>query len=196
MTATSEAIALGERHGLDMATMIEVLNASSGRNSATGDKFPNRILPGTYDTGFTSRLLERICASNLEALGAAGGEAVLVSSIHEVWRRLEDAEPNGRHHPRLPLLKEGRWRAALPPERREPGRPTGLSGSRRYRKITGSAISYARNRAELRVRKARPVLAGTSSVQEATGREAAEAQVAVLRAQLRDLQQERISPGG
>ena len=107
MTATSEAIALGERHGLDMATMIEVLNASSGRNSATADKFPNRILPGTYDTGFTSRLLEKDLRLYLEALDAAGGEAVLAPSIHELWRRLEASEPNADITRIYPFVKEG-----------------------------------------------------------------------------------------
>ena len=110
MTATSEAIALGERHGLDMATMVEVLNASSGRNSATADKFPNRILSGTYDTGFTSRLLEKDLRLYLEALQAAGGEAVLAPSIHEVWRRLEASETNADITRVYPFVKEGRWR--------------------------------------------------------------------------------------
>ena len=112
MTATSEAIALGERQGLDMATMIEVLNASSGRNSATADKFPNRILPGTYDTGFTSRLLEKDLRLYLEALEAASGEQVLASSIHDVWRRLEDAEANADITRVYPFVKEGRFRGS------------------------------------------------------------------------------------
>ena len=110
MTATSEAIALGERLGLDMATMIEVLNASSGRNSATADKFPNRILPGTYDTGFTSRLLEKDLRLYLEARGAAGGEAVLAPAIHEVWQGLEAYEPNADITRVYPFVKAGRWR--------------------------------------------------------------------------------------
>ena len=110
MTATSEAIALGERHGLDMATMLEVLNASTGRNSATADKFPNRIRPGTFDAGFTSRLLEKDLRLYLEAREGAGGEAVLAPSIHEVWRRLEDTEPNADITRVYPFVKEGRWR--------------------------------------------------------------------------------------
>ena len=110
MTATSEAIALGERHGLDMATMLEVLNASSGRNSATADKFPNRILPGTYDTGFTSRLLEKDLRLYLEALQAVGGEQILAPPVHEVWRRLEDAEANADITRIYPFVKEGRCR--------------------------------------------------------------------------------------
>ena len=107
MTATSEAIALGERQGLDMATMLEVLNASSGRNSATSDKFPNRILSGTYDTGFTSRLLEKDLRLYLDAWEAAGGEGVLALPVHEVWRRLEKAEPNADITRVYPFMKEG-----------------------------------------------------------------------------------------
>ena len=40
LAATSEALAFGAAHGLDLATMIDVLNVSTGRNSATVDKFP------------------------------------------------------------------------------------------------------------------------------------------------------------
>ncbi|MGZ4700301.1 MAG: NAD(P)-dependent oxidoreductase, partial [Ilumatobacteraceae bacterium] len=54
LAATSEAVAFGVAHGLDMATMIDVLNVSTGRNSATVDKFPNRILTGSYDAGFST----------------------------------------------------------------------------------------------------------------------------------------------
>ena len=41
MTATSEAIILGLKNNLDMKTMLQVLNVSTGKNSATLDKFPN-----------------------------------------------------------------------------------------------------------------------------------------------------------
>ena len=40
LAATSEAIAFGVAEGLDMATMLEVLNGASGRSAATSDKFP------------------------------------------------------------------------------------------------------------------------------------------------------------
>ena len=39
--------------------MLDVLNVSTGRNSATDDKFPNRVLTGTYDTGFHTRLMAK-----------------------------------------------------------------------------------------------------------------------------------------
>ncbi len=69
--ATSEAITLGVKAGLDPAVMIDVLNASSGRNSATQDKFPKSVLTGTYDKSMATRLLlkdVRLCTEEAEAL--------------------------------------------------------------------------------------------------------------------------------
>ena len=59
MTATSEAVKLGLKSNLDMKTMLEVLNVSTGLNSATLDKFPNRILTETYDAGFKMSLMKK-----------------------------------------------------------------------------------------------------------------------------------------
>ena len=59
LAATSEALAFGAAYGLDMQTMLDVVNVSSGRNSATDDKFPNRVLTGTYDTGFFTHLMAK-----------------------------------------------------------------------------------------------------------------------------------------
>lgn len=56
LVATSEGMALGVKAGLDAQTMIEVLNASSGANSATKDKFPRAVLPRTFDFGFATGL--------------------------------------------------------------------------------------------------------------------------------------------
>lgn len=57
MVGASEAVALGERAGLDTETMVEIFNRSTGRNAATEDKFPNQILPERYDLGFPLALM-------------------------------------------------------------------------------------------------------------------------------------------
>ena len=114
MSATSEAIAFGERQGLDMATMLEVLNASTGRNSATADKFPERVLTGTYDAGFTSRLLEKDLRLYLEAVEAVKGVTALAPAVRVLWRRLEAAEPDADLTRMYPFVKEGRCREPGP----------------------------------------------------------------------------------
>ena len=72
IVATAEAVVLGVKGGLDPATMLEVINASTGRNTASEDKFPRQILTGNYAAGFTAGLLTKdlgLCAAAAEALG-------------------------------------------------------------------------------------------------------------------------------
>ena len=72
LAATSEAVVLGTKFGLDPKLMIEVINVSSGRNSATLDKFPRSILTRKFDGGFKAALLHkdvRLCMEQAEQLG-------------------------------------------------------------------------------------------------------------------------------
>src|SRR5665647_2993902 len=72
IVVSSEAIAMGVKAGLDPQVMIDIINAGSGRNSATQDKFPKAILTGTFDYGFTTALSYkdvRLCVDEAEALG-------------------------------------------------------------------------------------------------------------------------------
>jgi 3-hydroxyisobutyrate dehydrogenase-like beta-hydroxyacid dehydrogenase len=56
IATTAEAMTLGIKAGLDPARMIEVLNAGTGANSATRDKWPRAVLPRTFDFGFSAAL--------------------------------------------------------------------------------------------------------------------------------------------
>ncbi len=69
---TSETLAMGVKAGLDPKVMCDVINVSSGRNSATQDKFPKSVLPGTFDFGFATGLSYkdvRLCVDEAETLG-------------------------------------------------------------------------------------------------------------------------------
>ena len=72
LAVSSEAIVMGVKAGLDPRLMVEVINAGSGRNSATQDKFPRAVLPRTFDFGFATGLSYkdvRLCVDEAEALG-------------------------------------------------------------------------------------------------------------------------------
>ena len=56
IATTAEAMTLAIKAGLDPARMIEVLNAGTGANSATRDKWPRAVLPRTFDFGFSAQL--------------------------------------------------------------------------------------------------------------------------------------------
>ena len=72
LAATSEAIAFGVAEGLEMATMLEVLNGASGRSAATADKFPNHVLTGRYASGFTNSLMTKDVQLYLSAVDERG----------------------------------------------------------------------------------------------------------------------------
>jgi 3-hydroxyisobutyrate dehydrogenase-like beta-hydroxyacid dehydrogenase len=57
MAATAEAMVTGVKAGLDPRQMLDVINAGTGRNTATEDKFTKAILPGTFDLGFAAALM-------------------------------------------------------------------------------------------------------------------------------------------
>ena len=56
IATTAEAMTLATKAGIDPARMIEVLNAGTGANSATRDKWPRAVLPRTFDFGFSAQL--------------------------------------------------------------------------------------------------------------------------------------------
>jgi 3-hydroxyisobutyrate dehydrogenase-like beta-hydroxyacid dehydrogenase len=93
LAATSEAIAFGVSEGLEMATMLEVLNAASGRSGATDDKFPNHVLTGRYASGFTNSLMTKDVQLYLHAVDERGGPASVGAVTASIWERFASAEP-------------------------------------------------------------------------------------------------------
>ena len=94
MAATSEAVQFGTTHGLDMAMMLDVLNVSTGRNSATVDKFPRRIATGSFDAGFATALLAKDVALYLDSVRAGGNADAIASTLAELWRGADAALPD------------------------------------------------------------------------------------------------------
>ncbi len=92
LAIASEAMAMGAKAGVDPAVMIEILNASSGRNSATQDKIPKHVLNRKFDFGFANALSfkdVRLCLEEAEALGVpmVVGAAVrqMLSITHNLY---------------------------------------------------------------------------------------------------------------
>ena len=72
MAITSEALVMGVKAGLDPSQMIDIINAGSGRNTATDAKFPRSILPRTFDYGFTNAHMYKdvkLCLEVAEEMG-------------------------------------------------------------------------------------------------------------------------------
>ena len=72
LAIAAEAMAMGVKEGVDPAVMLDILNASSGRNSATQDKIPRHVLNRKFDFGFANALSfkdVRLCLEEAEGLG-------------------------------------------------------------------------------------------------------------------------------
>ena len=87
MVATSEAIVMGVKSGLDPKVMIDVINAGSGMNTASRDKFPRSVLPRSFDFGFTTELMVkdvRLCLEEMKSLGLSMEVAEAIGRFWEV----------------------------------------------------------------------------------------------------------------
>ena len=95
VVATSEAVVMGVKSGLDPNVMIEVINAGSGMNTASRDKFPRAILPRTFNYGFTTALMVkdvRLCLDEMKSLGLSMEVAEAVGRLWEAVIRDMGAE--------------------------------------------------------------------------------------------------------
>ena len=95
VAATSEAVVMGVKAGLDPSIMIDVINAGSGMNTASRDKFPRAILPRSFDYGFATGMMVkdvRLCLEEAKSLGMSMEVAEAVGRLWEVVIREMGAE--------------------------------------------------------------------------------------------------------
>ena len=95
IVATSEAVVMGVKAGLDPAVMVDVINAGSGMNTASRDKFPRAVLPRSFDFGFATGLMVkdvRLALDEMKQLGLSMEVAEAVGRLLEVVIREMGAE--------------------------------------------------------------------------------------------------------
>jgi 3-hydroxyisobutyrate dehydrogenase-like beta-hydroxyacid dehydrogenase len=85
LAATCEAVAMGVKAGLAPDVIIEVLNAGTGRNSASLDKFPRAILPGSYNGGFATGLMVKDLRLFAEEAKSLGLSLEIANSVVRMW---------------------------------------------------------------------------------------------------------------
>jgi 3-hydroxyisobutyrate dehydrogenase-like beta-hydroxyacid dehydrogenase len=94
LAIAAEALAMGVKAGVDPAAMLDVLNASSGRNSATQDKIPKHVLNRRFDFGFANALSfkdVRLCLDEAEALGVPMVVGAAVRQMLSITHQLHGA---------------------------------------------------------------------------------------------------------
>jgi len=85
VAATSEAVVMGVKSGLDPAVMIEVINSGSGMNTASRDKFPRSILPRSFDYGFTTAMMVKDVRLALDEMKSLGLSMEVAEAVGRLW---------------------------------------------------------------------------------------------------------------
>ncbi len=88
--ATAEAIVFGVKSGLDPAVMCDVINAGSGRNTASQDKFPNQVLTRKFTQGFATGLMYKDVRLCLEEAQALGVPMTVSTAVRAIWARANE----------------------------------------------------------------------------------------------------------
>ena len=90
MAISAEAITAGVKAGIDPAVMVDVINVSSGMNTATTQKFPKSILNRRFDYGFATGLMfkdVRLCLEEAEGMGL---DLKTATAVRSVWQKVMD----------------------------------------------------------------------------------------------------------
>jgi len=89
LASAAEAVIAGQRFGLDPKVMIEILNASTGKNSATEHKYPAFILTRTFNSGFFMGLMAKDLRLALELAQSTHSPCTLLSDTKQLWEEGE-----------------------------------------------------------------------------------------------------------
>ena len=87
---TAEALAMGVKAGLDPKVMLEVINVSSGRNTASENKFPKHVLTRGFDFGFSTGLAYKDVRLCLEEAAALGVPMRVGEAVREMLAKTQD----------------------------------------------------------------------------------------------------------
>ncbi len=91
--ATSEAVLFGLSHDLTMEMILNILNVSTGGSHSSENRFPNTVLTGSFDSGFSAALMRKDTglykdrAMEINKIGSIG------SLVADLWAEMSDSMP-------------------------------------------------------------------------------------------------------
>jgi len=124
--AGMEALLVGQKFGLNPRTLIDVINASTGKNSTTERKIPQQVFTKAFASGFALALMTKDVGIASGIAREAGIEAPYLKSTLKIWRAALSRLPAGADHTEiyryLQTLKPPS-RAAVSPRARSRRKP-------------------------------------------------------------------------
>jgi 3-hydroxyisobutyrate dehydrogenase len=98
LLATSEAMVVAGRFGLDIERVLDVINTSSGRSGSTETKWPRFVLPQTYDSGFALQLMLKDVKIALSLARYVDSAAPLAEAVALQWSAAAATLPASADH--------------------------------------------------------------------------------------------------
>jgi 3-hydroxyisobutyrate dehydrogenase len=89
LIAAGEAVLIGGRFGIDPQVMVNVINASTGRNNSTENKFAQFILNEKFNSGFSMGLMAKDLALAMEVAAACNVPADFGHATLDLWKAAE-----------------------------------------------------------------------------------------------------------
>ncbi len=107
MALSSEAVVMGTKAGIPPKVMIDVINAGSGRNTATLQKFPQSILPRIFDYGFATGLMHKDVSLFMQEAKRMGLSLEGCQVVFDIWQKaLEKLGPDSDFTKIVTLMEE------------------------------------------------------------------------------------------
>jgi 3-hydroxyisobutyrate dehydrogenase len=96
--AGMEALLVAEKYGLDPKTLIDVINASTGKNSTTERKIPQQVFTKAFASGFKAALMTKDVGIALDIARSAGVPTPYLRRTLKIWRDAVSRLPEGADH--------------------------------------------------------------------------------------------------
>lgn len=107
LVAACEAILVGRRFGLDPEVVVDVLNASTGRNNSTEVKMKQQVLSGAFGSGFALSLMAKDLHTAADIARHLGVAAPLSEVCEAMWAQADKALGAGADHTEIYRYLEG-----------------------------------------------------------------------------------------
>jgi 3-hydroxyisobutyrate dehydrogenase len=101
-----EALLIGQRFGLDPATIVDVLNASTGMNNSTQKKFKQFVISRQFNSGFSLDLMLKDVSIALDLARETGTPVPFAAQLRELSAAARAMLGEGQDHTALAKVAE------------------------------------------------------------------------------------------
>ena len=86
LVSVGEALGVAKAYGIDPAKAAASISEASGGSKVSANMYPNWVLTGTHDSGFSLGLMARDAALAVEVASQIGESPVLLAAVADQWQ--------------------------------------------------------------------------------------------------------------